>query len=122
MLKIYVYIYSYCKITGFWAHSARVPLKNRFRLAIIVCGKCKNANMQLSPAHLQIYSSQTFQRFFHCFHWIPLVILGYCWLSTIQIYVKFFAHLQSSVPAITKDNQGKPVKTTGKAKRKGSQR
>ena len=33
------------------------------------------------------------------FPWLSLVILGYRWLYTIQIYVKSFAHLQLSFPS-----------------------
>ena len=79
---------------------------------------------------LQIYSGNIFRRFPCSFPvvsdgflgypwlslvipgypWLYLVIPGYTWLSTIQIYVKSFAHLQLL------------AETTGRAKRKGSQR
>ena len=54
-----------------------------------------------------------------------LVILGYSWLSTIQIYVKSIAHFQLFFPSfaeIFKGNRREPAETTGRAKRKGSQR
>ena len=97
---------------------ARVPLQNRFRLAIIIPGKCKyillNKNVRTCN-YLQCtckYIPQGLSDGFHVvprgFRWFPLVpagspwlylvipgypwlylvILGYTWLSTIQIYVK----------------------------------
>ena len=105
---------------------ASMPLKNRFRLAIIIPGKYKyillNKNVRTCN-YLQCtckYIPQGLYGGFHVvsavsdgscwfplvilgYHWLPLVIAGYpwlylviTWLSTIEIYVKSFTHLQLS--------------------------
>jgi hypothetical protein len=64
-----------------------LPLKNRFRLAIIVPGKCKyillhkNVRTCNYLQHISKYSLQKLSDGFHVvpriFWWFPLVILGY---------------------------------------------
>ena len=94
---------------------ARVPLKNLFRLAIIVPGKCKyiflienvrTCNyLQCTCKYILHRLSEVFAGYPWLFldilgyPWISLVNLGYYWLSKIQIYVKLFAHLQLSFPS-----------------------
>ena len=81
--------------------------------------------MQLSPVHLQIYSSRTFRRFPCSSPLFSMVPAGFPWLSTIQKYVKSFTHLQLSYPSFAKifcrrgqikwpwGNQGSPAITKG---------
>ena len=98
---------------------ARLPLRNRFRLAIIVPGKRKYILLIKNVPTCNYlhrtckYIPQGHSVGFHVvpcgFRWFPLVplgyrwfslvILGYRWLSTIQIYMKSFAHLQLSFPS-----------------------
>ena len=107
---------------------ARVPLKNRFRLAIIISAlHILYITSRISYAtDLHILSGNIFRRFpcsypvvsggFRRFPvvilgypwlslvifgylWLYLVILFYTWLSTSQIYVKSFAHLQLFFPS-----------------------
>ena len=117
--------------------SARVPLKNRFRLAIIIPGKCKyillNKNVRICN-YLQRPGTYFFQELSDSFHvvprgfrWLSLVILGYSWLylviydSNICEIVCAFAiifpvicrnFLQSrpdKMTKVTRDNLGKPA-------------
>ena len=88
---------------------AKVPLKNCFRLATIIPGKCKNILLNKNVRtynYIQCtckYIPQGISDGFHVvpcgFRWFPMVPLGYTWLSTNQIYVKSIAHLQLSFPS-----------------------
>ena len=80
---------------------ARVPLKNRFRLAIVVLGKCKYI-LLIENVRTHNYLQRNckyIQGLSRGFRQLSLVILGYRWLSTILIYVNSFAHWQLSFPS-----------------------